>query len=155
MIQIQGVYEVAVRVRDLAKAEPFYRDVLGLEVGLRDEKRKWLFLRAGGTRGMIVLQEDGADGPLQHFAFTVSPAEIERAADDLEHLVADPEVRDPWAADIAKLSRRGNGRKPFSMSGGMVAVTEMPYAVDSRSDEPNDSITAMTPMNSRALTAGM
>ena len=84
MIQIQGIYEVAVRVRDLSKAEPFYRDVLGLEVGLRDEKRKWLFLRAGGTRGMIVLQEDGADGPLQHFAFTVDAAELERAAERLQ-----------------------------------------------------------------------
>ena len=52
--------------------------------------------------------------------------EIELAADELEHLVADPEVRDPWATDIAKLSRRGIGRKPFAMSGGMVAVTEMP-----------------------------
>jgi hypothetical protein len=52
--------------------------------------------------------------------------EVEQAADELERLVADPEVRDPWAADIAKLSRRGIGRKPFSMSGGMVAVTEMP-----------------------------
>ncbi|HYQ16003.1 MAG TPA: hypothetical protein VEQ58_09600 [Polyangiaceae bacterium] len=52
--------------------------------------------------------------------------DIEQAADELEHLVADPEVRDPWAADIAKLSRRGIGRKPFAMSGGMVAVTEMP-----------------------------
>jgi len=83
MIQIQGIYEVAVRVRDLAAAEPFYRDVLGLEVGLRDEKRKWLFLRAGGKRGMIVLQQDGANGPLQHFAFTVDEAEIERAADRL------------------------------------------------------------------------
>lgn len=79
MIRIQGVYEVAVRVRDLAIAEPFYREVLGLEVGLRDEKRKWLFLRAGGTAGMIVLQEDGADGPLQHFAFTVDEPEIDRA----------------------------------------------------------------------------
>lgn len=52
--------------------------------------------------------------------------DIEQAADELEHLVADPEVRDPWATDIAKLSRRGIGRKPFSMTGGMVAVTEMP-----------------------------
>lgn len=52
--------------------------------------------------------------------------DIEQAADELERLVADPEVRDPWAADIAKLSRRGIGRKPFAMSGGMVAVTEMP-----------------------------
>lgn len=52
--------------------------------------------------------------------------EVELAADELEKLVADPEVRDPWASDIAKLSRRGIGRKPFSMTGGMVAVTEMP-----------------------------
>lgn len=81
MIQIQGVYEVAVRVRDLARAEPFYREVLGLEFGLRDDKRKWLFLRVGGSAGMIVLQEDGADGPLQHFAFTVGEAEIKRAAE--------------------------------------------------------------------------
>ncbi len=52
--------------------------------------------------------------------------DIESAADELERLVADPDVHDGWAADIAKLSRRGIGRKPFSMSGGMVAVTEMP-----------------------------
>jgi hypothetical protein len=52
--------------------------------------------------------------------------EVEQAADELEKLVADPEVRDVWATDIAKLSRRGIGRKPFAMSGGMVAVTEMP-----------------------------
>lgn len=54
--------------------------------------------------------------------------DVDQAADELEKLVADPEVRDPWANDIAKLSRRGHGRKPFSMSGGMVAVTEMPRA---------------------------
>lgn len=52
--------------------------------------------------------------------------DVEQAADELEKLVADPEVKDPWASDIAKLSRRGIGRKPFSMTGGMVAVSEMP-----------------------------
>ena len=46
MLPIRGVYEVAIRVKDLAKAEPFYLDVLDLEVGIRDEKRNWLFLRA-------------------------------------------------------------------------------------------------------------
>jgi lactoylglutathione lyase len=77
---IRGVYEVAVRVKDLAKAETFYRDVLGLEVGLRDEKRNWIFLRAGGDAGMVVLQEDKGDWPKQHFAFTLEQADIERAA---------------------------------------------------------------------------
>jgi hypothetical protein len=52
--------------------------------------------------------------------------DVEQAADELERLVADPEVRDPWATEIAKLSRRGVGRKPFALSGAMVAVSEMP-----------------------------
>ena len=52
--------------------------------------------------------------------------QIQRAADELEKLIADPEVRDPWAVEVAKLARRGTGRKPFRMSGAMVAVTEMP-----------------------------
>lgn len=52
--------------------------------------------------------------------------EIEHAADELERLVADPEVRDPWAVEIAKLARQGSGRKPFEMSGGLLAVTDMP-----------------------------
>ncbi len=81
MLPITGVYEVAIRVKDLARAEPFYGEVLGLEVGLRDEERNWLFLRAGGQAGMIVLQEDKGEWPAQHFAFTVDEAELEHAAD--------------------------------------------------------------------------
>jgi len=80
MLPIRGVYEVAVRVKDLAKAEPFYREVLDLEVGIRDEKRNWLFLRAGGDAGMVVLQEDKSEWPSQHFAFTIDEADLERAA---------------------------------------------------------------------------
>jgi catechol 2,3-dioxygenase-like lactoylglutathione lyase family enzyme len=80
MLPIRGVYEIAIRVKELARAEAFYRDVLGLEVGFRDEKRRWLFLRAGGQAGMIVLQEDKGEWPLQHFAFTVDETDIEQAA---------------------------------------------------------------------------
>ena len=83
MLPIRGIYEVAIRVKDLAKAEPFYLEVLDLEIGIRDSKRNWLFLRAGGEAGMIVLQEDKTDWPLQHFAFTVDEADIERAAEML------------------------------------------------------------------------
>ncbi len=82
MIPIRGVYEVAIRVKNLARAEPFYREVLGLEVGIRDERRNWLFLRAGDG-GMVVLQEDTGDWPTQHFALTVSEADIDKAADAL------------------------------------------------------------------------
>lgn len=52
--------------------------------------------------------------------------DVQLAADELEALVADPDVRDPWAIEIIKLARRGQGRKPFEMRGGMVAVSEMP-----------------------------
>ena len=83
MLPISGVYEVAIRVKDLPKAEAFYRETLGLEVGLRDERKNWLFLRAGGQAGMVVLQEDKGEWPTQHFAFTVAEAEIERASVEL------------------------------------------------------------------------
>ena len=79
MLGIRGVYEVALRVKDLAQAEAFYCETLGLEVGIRDEARKWLFVRVGGQAGMIVLQEDPQDWSAQHLAFTVGEADLERA----------------------------------------------------------------------------
>ncbi len=51
----------------------------------------------------------------------------DRAADELEKLLSDPEVRDQWAAETVKLARRGAGRQPFKMSGGLLAVSEMPH----------------------------
>lgn len=79
MLPIKGIYEVAIKVRDLARAEEFYREVLDLEVGVRDELRNWLFLRAGGDDGMVVLQEEKGEFPRQHFAFTVDESDIENA----------------------------------------------------------------------------
>jgi lactoylglutathione lyase len=80
MVPIRGLYEVAIPVRSLPAAEAFYRRVLGLEVGLREERRNWLFLRAGGGAGMVVLQEQDAAFPTYHFAFTVDEADLGRAA---------------------------------------------------------------------------
>ncbi|AKU96587.1 hypothetical protein AKJ09_03251 [Labilithrix luteola] len=54
--------------------------------------------------------------------------DIERAADDLEDMLRDPNVKDNWARDVAKLARRGQGRHPFAIEGGMVAAVEMPQA---------------------------
>ena len=51
--------------------------------------------------------------------------DIERAADELEDMLKDPTVKDPWARDVAKLARRGHGRHPFSID-GVVAAVEMP-----------------------------
>jgi len=93
---IRGVYEVAIKVRDVARAETFYREVLGLTVGLRDERRNWVFLRAGPD-GMIVLQQDDGTWPTQHFAFTVGDEEIDAAAAALQRrgcFVEGPVVHD-------------------------------------------------------------
>lgn len=84
MLPIAGIYEVAIRVKDLARAEVFYKEKLGLEEGIRDTRRNWLFLRAGGNAGMIVLQEDKGVWPRQHFAFTVAASEIENAVNALK-----------------------------------------------------------------------
>ncbi len=51
---------------------------------------------------------------------------IDEAAEELELLLADPEVRDQWATGVVKLARSGRGRTPFEKSGPMVAVLEMP-----------------------------
>lgn len=79
VLGIRGVYEVALPVRELARAEQFYRQVLGLEVGLRDETRRWLFLRAGGPDGMVVLQEDPEGRAALHVAFTVRDEYLDAA----------------------------------------------------------------------------
>jgi lactoylglutathione lyase len=96
MLGIQGVYEVAIKVRDLGAAERFYRDILGLEIGLRDVRRPWIFMRAGAG-GMIVLQEQ-TDVPQQHFAFTVSAANLDAAATELRRrgIAVDGPVVHEW-----------------------------------------------------------
>ena len=97
MTEIQGIYEVAIPVKDLERAETFYLGVLGLESGLRQEARRWHFLRVGGQAGMLVLQEQAGDWSPLHFAFTTSAAEIEDAAARLrEHGV---EVSGPVTHD--------------------------------------------------------
>jgi lactoylglutathione lyase len=79
MFPISGLYEVAIRVKSLPRAETFYRDILGLDVALRDPKRPMLFLRVGGDAAMVVLQEDPGEFPRLHFAFAIADAEIDRA----------------------------------------------------------------------------
>ena len=79
-MKLRGVYEVAIRVRDLERAESFYERTLGLPVGQRDDARRMVFLRVGGEAGMLVLREDKGAWPTQHFAFTVEHGDIEPAA---------------------------------------------------------------------------
>lgn len=56
--------------------------------------------------------------------------DLEHAADELEAMLQDPKVKDPWARDVAVLARRGAGRHPFEMDGGIVGAIEMPRQLD-------------------------
>jgi hypothetical protein len=47
------------------------------------------------------------------------------AADELEAMLNDPEVKDDWAKATSKLARRGEGRNPFTLDGVPLAAVEM------------------------------
>lgn len=51
--------------------------------------------------------------------------QIDEAADELEALLTDPQVKDEWARTISKLARRGSGRKPFQIGEGLLAPVTM------------------------------
>jgi hypothetical protein len=51
---------------------------------------------------------------------------VEAAGTELELLLRDPDVHDNWAKAVLQLTNRGAGRKPYTVSGNIVAVTEMP-----------------------------
>jgi hypothetical protein len=52
--------------------------------------------------------------------------EVDLAAEQLELAILDPDTKDPWAEQVAELARQGRGRRPFEVSGALLAVTEMP-----------------------------
>jgi hypothetical protein len=54
--------------------------------------------------------------------------DLEQAADELEGMLGDPTVKDDWAREVAGLARRGIGRHPFEIEGGLVGSVEMPPA---------------------------
>jgi hypothetical protein len=54
--------------------------------------------------------------------------DLEQAADELEGMLSDPNVKDTWAREVAGLARRGIGRHPFEIQGGVVGSVDMPPA---------------------------
>ena len=54
--------------------------------------------------------------------------DLEQAADELEAMLTDPNVKDTWAREVAGLARRGVGRHPFAIEGGLIGSVEMPPA---------------------------
>jgi tetratricopeptide (TPR) repeat protein len=60
--------------------------------------------------------------------------DLDAAADELENMLNDPEVKDEWAKATSKLARQAAGRTPFDIKGmigsvEMVVVNQYPYFV--------------------------
>ncbi len=68
---IDGLFETHLGVRDLERSLTFYRDVLGLVVGHRDEPRRAAFLWIGtpGDAMLGLWEKPPAEIVVQHFAF--------------------------------------------------------------------------------------
>jgi len=70
---ISGFHHLAVRCRDLARCEAFYREVLGLAVLRRwqdeagAERSVWLALGEGEGEGFLALERAGEAGPAAAF----------------------------------------------------------------------------------------
>jgi hypothetical protein len=77
------------------------------------------------TEGLESTDAHGLRGRAYWFS-----GDLEHAADELEAMLTDPTVKDPWARDVAGLARRGVGRHPFEMEGGLVGEVEMPRQLD-------------------------
>jgi hypothetical protein len=52
--------------------------------------------------------------------------QVSSAGEELGRLLADPEVKDPWAEGVQKLAQHGGGREPFRVTGALLASVEMP-----------------------------
>jgi hypothetical protein len=52
--------------------------------------------------------------------------QLGKAAEELDRLLDDPDVKDPWAQGVAQLARSGEGREPFRVTGSLLAVVDMP-----------------------------
>lgn len=75
---IEGLFETHINVADLERAMRFYEDILGLELGHLDQKRRVALYWVGGRgEAMLGLWEKPAEAIRpQHYAFRASADDI-------------------------------------------------------------------------------
>ena len=94
-MQVNGLAEVVLNVRDMARSLGFWRDLVGLEVASPPEMASPVFLRAGnsgdGLPALVVLVQLPADAAafaaprtLHHLAVSLPAGGLEAAAVELE-----------------------------------------------------------------------
>ena len=125
MVAIDGIYELVIKVADIPRAELFYRELLGLEDGYRDNERDWVFLRCPGGSGMVVLQKERCEIRQQHFAFRVGRKEFVRATALLKdrRLISEGPVFHEWIPANSVYFRDPDGHEvEFCAPGAQIAV---------------------------------
>lgn len=105
-----------------------------LKISPKDEETRLLAARIAITEleyPRTLQLTEGIDTTEAHMlrgrAFWYS-GDVQRTGIELTAMLQDPEVKDPWAREVLKLTRTGRGRKPFHMDGGIVSAMEMPQA---------------------------
>src|ERR1700739_253390 len=102
MIPIEGLFEAHITVRDLQRSITFYRDVVGLELGIEQPERPAAFFWVGARGRFMLCVFSVGSSPLtmqHHVAFRVR----------LEDVLAAP--RRLRAAGITPL---GGGKEPIN-----------------------------------------
>lgn len=103
-IRTQGLDHFAVTVRDLARSERFYRDVLGLERVFADEWAEPVMMMTAAGSGVALFQaEPGPLGERQpvrvvHVAFRVDRAMFDLARQVLPDVGLEPQFEDHGVA---------------------------------------------------------
>ena len=82
---IRGIFETHIHVLNLEKSMEFYQEVIGLELGLKEEGRRIAFYWVGGkNQGMLGLWEKKPEEIVsQHFAFQIPLSEMDKAIEGL------------------------------------------------------------------------
>jgi hypothetical protein len=122
--------EASFNALDIGDAELSIKNALELEPNRPSVKRLAASIALSQMRydeAVSLLQgETSADARgLRARAYWYS-GQLGRAAEELERLLDDPEVKDPWAQGVVQLARSGEGREPFRVTGALLAVVDMP-----------------------------
>ena len=85
-VPVRGLFEAHLAVADLDRSVSFYRDVVGLELGLDDRERGAAFMWVGAPGGGMLGLWSLGSAPLSlssHVAFAAAPDDVLDACDRL------------------------------------------------------------------------
>jgi hypothetical protein len=122
--------EASFNALDMSDAEVSIKNALELEperasVHLLAANIALSQMRYDEAVSLLAGQKSATAGGLRARAYWYS-GRLSEAADELERLLEDPDVKDPWAQGVAQLARSGAGREPFRVTGALLAVVDMP-----------------------------